>query len=197
MTQLLALVRSLEEADLACAGGADLVEWDAPVDLPALRALVALARGRAETCLRLAAPAAASALATLDLDYVRTEGPTARAARPTIGVLATADGAAEAVDAAVRAGLVGLMIDTTAVGRLLEGSEIAALAAFTAACRAAGLLTGLGGLLEAPDVARLLLVEPDILAFRGRCAAAAGSMRRRWASFAISSPATPRSRHRR
>ena len=166
MTRLLALVRSLDEAELACAGGADLVEWDAPVDLSALRALVALAHGRAKTCLRLADPAQATALA-LDLDYVRTEGPTARAARPTIGVLATADGAAEAVDAAARAGLVGLMIDTTAGGRLLEGSGIAALAAFTTACRAAGLLAGLGGLLEAPDVARLLLVAPDILAFRG------------------------------
>jgi dihydroneopterin aldolase len=68
-----------------------------------------------------------------------------------------------------RAGFAGAMIDTArkGAGRLLDYMNIVALNDFVHACRAEGLLAGLAGSLEAPDVPRLLLVEPDYLGFRG------------------------------
>jgi dihydroneopterin aldolase len=72
------------------------------------------------------------------------------------------------VPAMAAAGFAGAMLDTAtkAGGRLLERTGIAELRDFVAACRSAGLLAGLAGSLEPPDVPRLLLLEPDILGFR-------------------------------
>lgn len=47
----------------------------------------------------------------------------------------------------------------------LDGAGIARLAKFAEACRANNILFGLSGGLEAPDVARLLLLAPDVLGF--------------------------------
>ena len=57
-----------------------------------------------------------------------------------------------------------IMLDTGAV-RLLDVASIAELDGFAEACRAQKLPFGFGGGLEAPDVARLLLLEPDVLGF--------------------------------
>jgi FolB domain-containing protein len=67
------------------------------------------------------------------------------------------------------AGFAGAMLDTArkGAGRLLDHAGPAALGEFIHACRSHGLLTGLAGSLEAPDVPRLLLLAPDYLGFRG------------------------------
>ncbi|VFU09619.1 Dihydroneopterin aldolase [Methylocella tundrae] len=66
-------------------------------------------------------------------------------------------------------GFVGAMLDTAAKGkgRLLNYMDVAALAPFVDRCRGAGLMSGLAGSLEAPDVPRLLPLRPDYLGFRG------------------------------
>ncbi len=67
------------------------------------------------------------------------------------------------------AGFAGAMLDTArkGAGRLLERMDIAALAAFVAACRGNGLIAGLAGSLEPPDIPRLLPLNPNVLGFRG------------------------------
>jgi dihydroneopterin aldolase len=67
------------------------------------------------------------------------------------------------------AGFGGAMLDTAhkGAGRLIEHRDISALKDFVAICRTHGLWAGLAGALEAPDVPRLLLLEPDYLGFRG------------------------------
>ena len=68
-----------------------------------------------------------------------------------------------------RAGFAGLMMDTAgkSAGRLLTHCDMPALASFVKTCRAHGLMCGLAGSLEAPDVPRLLALAPDFLGFRG------------------------------
>jgi FolB domain-containing protein len=67
------------------------------------------------------------------------------------------------------AGFAGAMLDTAGkgAGRLLDHMDVPALRLFIAACRERGLMAGLAGSLEPPDVPRLLLLEPDYLGFRG------------------------------
>ena len=50
--------------------------------------------------------------------------------------------------------------------RLLDALGPPQIAAFRALCRRHGLLSCLAGSLQAPDIPRLLLVEPDVLGFR-------------------------------
>lgn len=71
-------------------------------------------------------------------------------------------------------GFAGAMLDTAnkSGGRLLDHADLGRLGEFVRVCRAHGLLTGLAGSLEAPDVPRLLLVAPDYLGFRGALCAA-------------------------
>lgn len=66
-------------------------------------------------------------------------------------------------------GFAGAMLDTAkkGAGRLLDHMDIAALDRFIGRCRENKLLSGLAGSLEAPDVPRLLPLEPDYLGFRG------------------------------
>jgi FolB domain-containing protein len=73
-----------------------------------------------------------------------------------------------------QSGFAGAMLDTArkGAGRLLDHADLATLGEFVRACRAQGLLTGLAGSLEAPDVPRLLLLAPDYLGFRGALCAA-------------------------
>ena len=72
------------------------------------------------------------------------------------------------------AGFAGAMLDTARKddGRLLDHMPIPALRRFVAACRERGLMCGLAGALEPPDVPRLLQLEPDLLGFRGALCAA-------------------------
>lgn len=65
-------------------------------------------------------------------------------------------------------GFYGVMIDTFQKdrGRLFDHMDIAAIEHFTDRARSAGLMVGLAGSLEPPDVPRLLLTRPDVLGFR-------------------------------
>ncbi len=67
------------------------------------------------------------------------------------------------------AGFAGAMLDTVdkTHGRFLETLEAADAAHFIEACRAVGLASGVAGSLEAPDVPRLVALDPDFLGFRG------------------------------
>lgn len=66
-------------------------------------------------------------------------------------------------------GFAGAMLDTEkkTAGRLLDHMGVAELDRFVARCREEGLLSGLAGSLEAPDVPRLLPLGPNYLGFRG------------------------------
>jgi (5-formylfuran-3-yl)methyl phosphate synthase len=66
-------------------------------------------------------------------------------------------------------GFAGTLIDTARKtgGRLLDHMDMAALSDFTDACRRHGVMAGLAGSLEPPDIPRLLLLAPDVLGFRG------------------------------
>jgi FolB domain-containing protein len=66
-------------------------------------------------------------------------------------------------------GFAGAMLDTADKrnGRLLDHIDITDLSEFTDTLHAHGLMAGLAGSLEPPDVPRLLLLAPDFLGFRG------------------------------
>ncbi|WP_051335899.1 (5-formylfuran-3-yl)methyl phosphate synthase [Methylocapsa acidiphila] len=66
-------------------------------------------------------------------------------------------------------GFAGAMLDTATkgLGRLLDYMDVAALVEFVDQCREVGLISGLAGSLEAPDVPRLLPLQPNYLGFRG------------------------------
>ncbi len=67
------------------------------------------------------------------------------------------------------AGFAGAMIDTADKhkGRLLDHRDHNFLREFIRRARSGNLLVGLAGSLEAPDVSRLLPLDPDVLGFRG------------------------------
>ena len=103
----------------------------------------------------LAIDAAASPIPVVDV----TLPPTLR----SVAILSTT-GSLEAVQR-VRDRVGAVMLDAGGSARLIDKAGIAELDAFATACRASGLGFGLAGGLEAPDVARLLLLQPDVLAF--------------------------------
>jgi dihydroneopterin aldolase len=78
------------------------------------------------------------------------------------------------LDDLAAAGFAGAMLDTADKegGRLTTIVPPAGLAGFVLAARAKGLLVGLAGKLEAPDVPRLLPLAADFLGFRGALCAA-------------------------
>lgn len=129
----------------------------------------------------LAAAAAAMAAAGVDFvkvglypgarreDCVRALAPLA-ARTKIVGVMFADDGPDLAMlPLLASCGFAGVMLDTArkGAGGLLERMAITALGEFIAACRGHGLLAGLAGSLEAPDIPRLLLLDPDLLGFRG------------------------------
>jgi dihydroneopterin aldolase len=86
-----------------------------------------------------------------------------------VGVMFADQGADNAlIPIMADAGFAGAMLDTArkGAGRLLEALDVSALRDFVAACRTHGLMSGLAGSLELPDVPRLLPLEPDVLGFR-------------------------------
>jgi dihydroneopterin aldolase len=72
------------------------------------------------------------------------------------------------VDACADAGFAGAMLDTARKGggRLIDHLDFLSLEKFIARCHRRGLIAGLAGSLEAPDVPRLLPLSPDLLGFR-------------------------------
>lgn len=143
--------------------------------------------------------AAASALAASGVDYVkvglfadpgreaciRALAPLAARAK-LVGVMFADAGADPGLlPLMAQSGFAGAMLDTARkdAGSLLELNELPALGAFVDACASHRLLAGLAGRLEPPDVPRLLLLQPDLLGFRG--ALCAGGRRARVAAEAV------------
>ncbi len=81
----------------------------------------------------------------------------------SVGILSACD-QFDAIERAPRR-VGAVMLEAARHARLIDAAPIAEIDAFAMACRGAGLAFGLAGGLEAPDVARLLLLEPDVLAF--------------------------------
>ena len=160
------------EADLAAAAGIDAVEVmldDHSPDLAVARAVriafPGLLRLRfdgsnpSQALLREAACLAPDEIA-LPLGAVADLPPGPR----TVATITSAGETPEALRR-VRHGIGAVMLAPGDRKRIVDEMGIAALDAFASACREAGLAFGLAGGLEAPDVARLLLLGPDVLGF--------------------------------
>lgn len=156
MTLVLASVTGPAQAEDAVARGVDIVEFTGTAE--ALHAVLAAVAGRRPVS--VTDPDA-------DADYLRVALPHAAPARRArvLGTLFAEDGIdADAIDRMAESGFAGAMLATR--GRnLLDIAEIAALADFVERVRRHGMMAGLSGALEPPDVPRLLLLDPDILGF--------------------------------
>ena len=197
MTLMLASVTGAVEAEIAVRHGADIVDLKdvasvfGSADPAVVRATVdAVARRRPVSAVvgepgagpeRVAGIAAAFAEAGANYvkvglfagpdrdERIRSLAPLAHRVK-IIGVMFADQGVDEALlPVMAQSGFAGAMIDTAgkAGGGLLTHIDIVALGAFIDAARAHGLMTGLAGSLEPPDIPRLLALAPDVLGFRG------------------------------
>lgn len=206
MSLFLASVTGPDEAEIAVAHGADIVDLAdgareaAHLAPEIVRAAVTRVARRRATCatvydptmdpLRIAAAVETMIAAGVDyvkvglyadrcLEVMRALAPRAAAAK-LIGVLFADDGADPTrVPSLAEAGFSAAMLDVArrGNGRLLDHANLVALRDFIAICRAHDLMAGLAGALEAPDVPRLLLLGPDILGFRGVLCGSRGGIR--------------------
>ncbi len=198
MTLMLASVTGPQEAALALAGGADLIDLKDPrhgalgaVTPEVARRTVALVAGRrpvsavtGDLPMQPAVVAeAAAALTETGVDYIKqgifpggdsvacVRALASLASRVRLVAVLFADRHPDLglLPALKQAGFWGAMLDTAEKGRgrLLDAMSVPRLHDFVAACRAQGLHAGLAGSLEAPDVPRLLVLEPHLLGFRG------------------------------
>ncbi|MGH1572270.1 (5-formylfuran-3-yl)methyl phosphate synthase [Methylobacterium sp. P31] len=189
--RLLVSVRDPAEAEAGQLAGADLIDAKDPergalgaLDTALVGEIVARVSGGAATS-AVADPTAAAvaAMAATGVDWVKTGLHSAHrgdafalaelaAAVPgrLIAVLFAEDGpAADLVPTLAESGFAGAMIDTAGKQgvRLPDLTEPSELAAFTAACRHHGLMSGLAGSLRINDIASLSAHRPDYLGFRG------------------------------
>jgi (5-formylfuran-3-yl)methyl phosphate synthase len=196
MTFMLASVTGPEEAATAVRHGADIVDLKDPssgfgavapavvratVDAVGSRRPVSAVSGELKMVPQVLARAAA-AMADAGASYVKVglypdagrdeciRALSSLAGRTKlIGVMFADVGADEALIKMMAAsGFAGMMIDTARKngGGLLDHMDIAEIGRFVDAARACGLMAGLAGSLEAPDIPRLLLLAPDVLGFR-------------------------------
>jgi dihydroneopterin aldolase len=196
MTFMLASVTGPEEAEIAVRHGADIIDLKdvstafgavTPAVVRATVAAVARRRPVSAVSGELEMEPAAVARATAAIadaganyvkvglypdprrdDCIRALSSLARRAS-LIGVMFADRGADEAlISLMAQNGFAGMMIDTArkTEGRLLDHMDIAVIGRFVDAARACGLMAGLAGSLEAPDIPRLLLLSPDVLGFR-------------------------------
>ncbi len=203
MTQFLASVIDAEEAQLALAVGADIIDLKDPargalgaLSVEVIRSIVAAVDGRRPTSAVTGdlpmqpdiVVASAVGMSETGVDYVkvglfpggqrtdciRALAPLAQRTK-LIGVMfADAEPDVALLPLLAECGFAGAMLDTAhkGAGRLLDHADLDRLGAFVRACRSHDLFSGLAGSLEAPDVPRLLLLEPDYLGFRGALCAA-------------------------
>ena len=193
---MLASVLDANEADIALSLGADIVDLkDATrgslgaVSIETAHEAVALIARRCETSATLGDPpydeaellARGRALAAAGVDTLKlaVNGETLDRLQPALRALAKevalvgmlfADSEPDfgLLGELASFGFKGAMLDTwdKSRGRLLSHLDPARLEEFCGLCRENGLMSGLAGSLEAPDVPRLLLVRPDVLGFR-------------------------------
>jgi dihydroneopterin aldolase len=196
MTLMLASVTGVEEAEIAVRHGADIIDLKnahsafgavaasairGTVDWMARRRPVSAVAGEIEMD-PAAILRAAAAIVDAGADYIKVGlypdrrredcvqalAPLARRAS-LIGVMFADHGADEVLVALMaESGFAGAMIDTAnkTGGRLLDHMNIAAIGRFVQTARACGLMAGLAGSLEPPDIPRLMLLAPDVLGFR-------------------------------
>ena len=193
--RLLVSVREAQEAETACAAGADLVDAKDPARgalgaLPdaIVRTIAAHVGGRAVTSAVAGEPEtgdavveAVAAMVATGVDYVKVAlrpetaaDALARAAAMApgrlIGVFFAEDGVPRgAVIRLASAGFCGAMIDTRGKAglRLTNHLPPRVLGAFVDACRAHGLVSGLAGSLRVTDIPVLVGYGPDYLGLRG------------------------------
>ncbi|TXN42957.1 (5-formylfuran-3-yl)methyl phosphate synthase [Methylobacterium sp. WL7] len=191
LPRLLVSVRDPAEAEAAQLAGADLIDAKDPergalgaLEPALVDAIVARVAGAAVTsAVADPTPESVTAMAATGIDWVKTGLAPAQSRDPRalaalaegapgrlIAVLFAEDGpAADLVPALAQAGFAGAMIDTSGKAgvRLTDLAEPQALAAFTAACRSHGLMSGLAGSLRVTDIPALSVHRPDYFGFRG------------------------------
>ena len=191
LPRLLVSVRDPAEAEAARLAGVDLVDAKDPergalgaLDTRTVREIVARVSGGAVTsAVAEPTPRDVDAMAASGVNWVKTGiGAARRGDRDALAALAAAapgrliavlfaeDGPAAAlVPHLAEAGFAGAMIDTAGKrgARLPDLAAPADLAAFTAACRDNGLMSGLAGSLRVIDIPSLGAYAPDYLGFRG------------------------------
>ena len=196
MTFMLASVTGTEEAEIAVRHGADIVDLKdvrsafgavapalvrATVDAVARRRPVSAVTGELDMQPDILAGATA-ARADAGVSYIKIglyPGPRRddciRALSPMaeraslIGVMFADESPDEGlIPLMAQSGFAGMMIDTARKtgGRLFDHLDIAAIGRFVDTAHTRGLMAGLAGSLEAPDIPRLLLLAPDVLGFR-------------------------------
>jgi dihydroneopterin aldolase len=195
MALMLASVTDPEEADIAVRQGADIVDLKdvaagfGTVTPEVVRATVAAVARRRPVSAVVGEQAdverivtIAAALAEAGASYVKVGlspharrddliwrlAPLARNAR-LIGVMFADDDPDSAlIPVMAQSGFAGVMLDTARKtgARLLDHLDITELAHFVDSAHAHGLMAGLAGSLETPDIPRLLPLAPDVLGFR-------------------------------
>jgi dihydroneopterin aldolase len=195
MTLMLASIIGQEEAEIAVREGADIVDLKdvrvgfGTVAPEAVRAIVAAVARRRPVSAVVGGSAdaeritiVASALAEAGASYVKVAfspdfrrdacirmlAPVARKTK-VIGVMfADHDADNALISLMAQSGFAGVMLDTAhkSGARLLDHMDITVLARFVDAAHGHGLIAGLAGSLETPDIPRLLPLAPDVLGFR-------------------------------
>jgi (5-formylfuran-3-yl)methyl phosphate synthase len=196
MTLMLGSVTSVEEAEIAVRHGVNIVDLKnvnsgfGAAAAAVVQATVAAVAGRRPVSAVAgeigsepdAVVQAVATLARTGVDYVKIGLPPrgrrddsirvlsdlARRVR-LIGVMFADDGADPSlVPLMARSGFAGAMIDTArkSGARLLNHMDIVVIGQFVEAAHMNGLMAGLAGSLEPPDIPRLLLLAPDVLGFR-------------------------------
>jgi FolB domain-containing protein len=177
MTLLLTSVGSADEADAAVSHGADVIDLRGEATPEYAHGVLAAVAGRRAVSAGAGSIAALDALADGGLDYLKfltrnDEDLIASASALTkrarvLGIMIAEDGLDRA---AIRlmgeTGFAGLILNTNGGRNLLSVLDITELDQFVTTARAHGLMIGLAGALEPPDIPRLLLLDPDILACR-------------------------------
>jgi (5-formylfuran-3-yl)methyl phosphate synthase len=196
MSLMLASVTGPQEAEIVVREGADIVDLKdvragfGTATPEVVRATVAAVAARRSVSAVVGEPAAgperiaaiASALTQAGANYIkiglspdrqrdeliRALAPLARRAK-LIGVVFADDRADRTlIPVMAQSGFAGVMLDTARKtgARLLDHMDIPELALFVDAAHAHGLMAGLAGSLETPDIPRLLPLGPDVLGFR-------------------------------
>jgi dihydroneopterin aldolase len=200
MTLMLASVTGPDEAEIAIAGGADIIDLKDPlrgalgaVDGETVRRTVAAVAGRRPVSAVIGNPPSVAAtvadladagVANIKLAIDRDDAPACIHALAAltgrvklVGMLfADRDPDLALLPLLAECGFAGAMLDTAEKDgrRLLDHWDLPRLRDFVTACTQQGLLAGLAGSLEAPDIPRLLLLNPAVLGFRGALCGDAG-----------------------
>jgi uncharacterized protein (UPF0264 family) len=198
MTLFLASVRDAAEAEVALSARADIIDLKDPhqgalgaLPLDTIATCVRSVAGRAPVSATIGDLPLYGAMirdgvratAAAGVDYVKLGlfpgGDTANclsllaaeaaSVRLILVVFADALPDFDAVSAAARSGVSGIMLDTLGKddGSLLDHLSFEALARFVTRAKTKGLAAGLAGSLGADHVPALLALRPDVLGFRG------------------------------